>query len=241
MTRKSTIVLSSTLFLITLAIIFLWKEPLTISRSINDQKLTNFFLILAAIAVAPTLYFLASQLQEMQQSRLASVRPDIYPSDTRFSLEYYDHQIAGQEGVQPIPAKVHQTAESSLYITNIGIGAAKAISTQWIYEKEKVDQLALGKYSFFTPMANGDKTSLNLLKHGMESRIDLPLYYLICCGTALNLKSVNSGSDGKFGYKPDLSLRIDYLDIYNRPFTALFNVDVQAYSDLVIFKFGPPS
>jgi hypothetical protein len=148
--------------------------------------------------------------------------------------------MGGNEYIQPVPPRNRNPDAKGFCITNIGIGSAKAIKTEWLYDKKSVDHLADGHYSFFDKMGNGDKTFINFLRPGDEARIILPLYYLICCGTALNLKSSSSGSDGKFGYKPPLQLQIEYLDIYNKSFTSKFSVDVTAYSDLVTLNFGPP-
>jgi hypothetical protein len=224
-----------------LLVLFLWQEPLTLSRPINDQKVTNFFLILGALAVAPTLFFLGRQLQEQQLSRVANVMPDVYPSDAQFGLAYEEREMGGQRGVQPTPSIYVARVGPIFSITNIGVGAAKTIETKWIYDKGAVDELALGHYSFFGRLDDGDRSTLNILMNGERAPIALPAYFLICCGKDLNLRSGNAGSDGVFGVKPKLRFQVNYQDIYNRGFSRVFDVDVQAYGDGVMFKFGPPA
>ena len=109
-----------------LLVLFLWQEPLTLSRPINDQKVTNFFLILGALAVAPTLFFLARQLREQQRMRLASVMPDIYQSDAQFRLINHTNQIGGRWVYQPTPYIFPGQETPFFSITNIGVGPAKA-------------------------------------------------------------------------------------------------------------------
>jgi hypothetical protein len=223
-----------------LLVLFLWKEHLTTGRSITDQKLTNFFLSLGAIAAVPALFFLAGQLREMQRAALAAVRPEIYPSNATFDLIYHDVSVGGKTGEQPIPSNLYNTDNPIQTIANIGIGAAKSISAEWIYNKDEVNMLAGDQYLFFPRMGDGVHSFTSFLKANATIGIHPPLHYFTCCGKALNLKSVYSGFDGVFGLKPLLQLRISYQNIYDQTFERTFNVDVQAYNDRVLFYFSAP-
>src|SRR5579864_1456326 len=83
--------------LVSLSTLFLWKEHLSFSKSINDQKFTNFFLILGVIAAISTIFFLARQLNEQRLLRLASVLPELYPKNSRFTLIESQHEMAGKK------------------------------------------------------------------------------------------------------------------------------------------------
>ncbi len=221
----------------TFLIIFLWKEHLSFTEKINDQKVTNFILIFASTVTSISILLLWKQLEEQRLSRLNSVLPDIFPEDLTCVLSEGEHEIGGLKGIHIYPK---DSSPILVNIYNIGIGSAKEIQTQWIYNISEVDYLIKGKYSYFTPMDRGDSDYISFLKPNENRTISLPLYYILCCGPKLNLKSHRSGSDGKFGIKPNLKLKISYSDLNNRKFEKSFNVAVNAYSEDLYFKFKQP-
>lgn len=236
--RRLTFIIAA-VFVGALLVLFLWHEHLTLSRPINHQKFTNFFLIVAAVAGPAGLFLLAGQLLEQQRARIAAVMPDVNPIDAHFGLTDETREVNGRWLYQPSPS-IFVAGRGPLFsIANIGVGAAKEIETQWIYDKSAVDRLAQGHYSYFGGLDGGERATLNVLKAGESATIRLPRHYLICCGTKLNLASGQSDSDEVVGVKPALRFKIKYLDIYSQIFTRVFDVDVQAYGDSVTFKFGP--
>jgi len=220
-------------FVLILGTIFFWNEKLSIKYRINDQKITNLFLIVTGTVTSFSVLLLAKQLEEQRINRLASVLPDIYPEDFQCELIEGEHKIGGKDGIHIVPKDYNSYWIS---IDNIGIGPAKEIHTEWIYSIDQVNDLIKGTYEYFTPMKRGDSDYINFLKPEQTGKVYLPFFYILCCGPNLNLRSASSGSDGVFGIKPSLKLRTNYMDINNRAFEKIFNVDVQAFEGNLFFK-----
>jgi hypothetical protein len=66
----------------------LWKElpDLSLSKKINAEKVSSFFIAMGSLLTAVTVYLLYKQIKEQIEDRKASSRPDLYPEDQFFTL-----------------------------------------------------------------------------------------------------------------------------------------------------------
>lgn len=127
-------------FTLILTISFLWGEKIYFNSiyKINDTKFGNYFTSIGAIGTMVSLVFLFLQLKEMEKQRNESIKPDLYPLLTSFSME----EIIDENGnVHIFPKEI-----DFITIKNIGLGAAKSISLKWNYDLNEIEKIILKKY-----------------------------------------------------------------------------------------------
>src|SRR5688572_7804573 len=81
-----TIVSSFIIFVFALGMIFLRDEKLSMEKTVNIEKLTNFFVSIGSIAAPISLFFLYRQIQSIQEDRNAGIQPHLYPAITSFEV-----------------------------------------------------------------------------------------------------------------------------------------------------------
>jgi hypothetical protein len=221
--------------------LFFWNETLSNRLKINDQKISNFFTIIGSLATATSIFLLYRQIREMQEDRKASNKPDLYPEVTTY-------QMLTLSGLRPnalldiiatrTDSEDGNVNDRFLKIFNIGLGTAKEIEFEWIYNLQEVLRIIEGKY-YFNPEEIPKNSRINFLSANSHAQIDIPYTYFKCCATSLNKKEIPTSEqiDVTKSDKPRLNLKILYRDIYNHSFSKLFDVIVHANYEMVTLHF----
>lgn len=232
--------------LLVLAVLFFWKElnTLNIHEKINDQKITNYFLIIGALGTAAALWFFFRQLIEMENARSSASRPDLFPAELTYKME--EHTMLNlTTGTLPSPFAVRQDSLQSGYypnyinLHNIGLGAAKNIKCDWAYDLHAVNAIINGIYQPATE--SGFSQHFDFIPANTSIELFPPTDYLKCCGQRVNADlsdlALEEPESGRRVSKPELRLTINYQDIFNGSFNKIFAVQVNAFNDVVSLKF----
>ncbi|MHA8070898.1 hypothetical protein V7S77_03155 [Aquirufa ecclesiirivi] len=198
------IIFSIIVFFIT--VVFLWQEPtfFDIHKTINNQKIADYFTSIGSIGSVGALIFLYLQLREMKRQSMASLKPELYILSTVFeSNELYSEA-------------------NNLELYNLGRGYAKCVEVEWIYDVNGVIQEG-GNFS--SPATGIEKFKYDFVPIEGHIKIRLPQFYLTCCGG--DIISLDEEEFSKV--KPKLTLRIYYQAINDEKFTASFEAKILEY------------
>jgi len=218
---------------IVLAIPFFFNEHFQFDKTINDQKLANYFVALAAITTIVTLIFLFVQVQEMKESRRASNFPDLFVKNIHYTTTDFDDVVLNQ--ILPDFFETNSEARSNVIsIKNVGVGVAKNIECKWEYDRTKVVQLIHGIYHYELDDKD-DVQIIDFVEPNRECQLYAPLFYLNCCGKLLNQFGILAEKSNK----PSLQLVLSYNDIHPYKYTKTFNVQVSAIGNAVNLNFLP--
>jgi hypothetical protein len=224
------IILFSILFV---SVFFFWNESFSLSQKINDQKFGNFFSVIGAFATATSIFLLYRQVKEMQEDRKASNKPDLYPETTYYDIllleSFHDrelHDILLKRTTQ----EDGENFENHINIFNIGLGTAKEIEFEWLFNKSEIENLIKGKY-YYNDNEIAKNQHINFLLANNKVPIDPPYFYLKCCGIDFNKKEIPTRelADVTKSDKPKLQLKITYKDIYNHLISKSFDVIIHAH------------
>lgn len=234
------------IFATLLTIAFLWNEldGLDIHKTINSEKVGNYFTALGAVAAAISIYFLYGQLLEMRDTRKAAYQPDLYPNYSKFKVKDVVNSTIFDGGDKPV-VKVIRLEDNQpqeqfgpyIELHNIGLGAAKNISSIWKYNVDEVENLIRGIYQHYK-VTEPEKEHFDFLQTNSKTFMDIPFYFFNCCGEQLNQTYLDVIEPVNEKPKPELTLQIRYQDIQNNWFDKCFNVSVTAFTEFVDLKFS---
>lgn len=208
-------------------ILFVWNEwqGLSLSKTINSDKVAAFFTAIGSLLTAVTVFLLYKQIQEQIKDRKAASKPDLYPADQFFTL-------TPSHGLPKLSRDNKEDIVIGLInLHNIGFGAAKEIKVIWYLNKDVIAslidknfrQLYLNretefKYSFVLPN--------NLIE------IPLPLMYIA---------SLNHFKEGwSEMIWEELFLEIIYKDVHGTNYTdKKFKVFAYVGRHYALLKFIP--
>ena len=242
------------LFFILITIVFAWNEKFDISKAINHEKLSNYFVtIFTSIGTCLSVYYLYKQIQESKYDSLASAKPVIEPVDIRLFAheEVFPFQVlAGGNWDDQLPSvaliDVDKKQRGEIELKNIGNGLAQNVRTSWKYDLAVIDNCVKGIYF----PAHGeltlkkkdqiiDDSFRKFVRTSSSFFIIPPSYYCTCCGEKLNVDLSNPLNIPK-GYlhpKPKLELHISYEDIRGTKYLVKYLVKIEAQNKEVRFLF----
>lgn len=246
---------------VTLLVLFLWKEQLYISHKIDDQKITNFFVCLfTAVGTIATIFYTIKQHELAELVNRTTIKPDLYPQNYFFQM-VDDDQTLNINGIKPNLFLTHAYGFKSghkLLIKNIGVGIAKDIEIEWLYDISKVKELIEGIY-YLTP--DDKQPYIPFLNPNNETGISLPSRYLSCCGPKLFGKFKQNFFSNKETFdfnpssyyiqreleewknenfpkvRPPLVLKIKYSDVQGFEYVKNFETMVTGINNIITFSF----
>lgn len=253
-------IVAFTIAVVILMVLFLWREKIDFNFRINDQKITNFFVCaFTLIGTIATLFYTVKQYKLSELVNRTAIKPELYPTDYVFLMEDDEEPLDFGEA-----KGLYLTHASSLKpgtklsIKNIGVGIAKDIRVEWIYDVYQVEKLIKGVYHF-TP---DDKQSIiPFLNPSNEVSIALPSKYLSCCGPKLfkkfenkyfsnvedlklpfnkhTQKLVDKWKDEMFPkLRPRLKLKLSFQDSQGYAYVKEFNAQVSGIANMILLSFN---
>ncbi len=234
------------IFATLLTIAFLWLEidNLSIYKTINSEKVGNYFTALGAVAAAISIYFLYGQLLEMRDARKAAYQPDLYPSYSKFQVKDVANPTIFEDGDKPV-VKVIRLEDNQpqeqfrpyIELHNIGLGAAKNISATWKYNIDEVENLIKGLYQHYKA-TEPESEHFDFLQTNGKTFMNIPVHFFNCCGEQLNQTYLDVIDPVNEKHKPELKVQIRYQDIQNNWFEKYFSANVTAFTEFVDLKFS---
>jgi len=208
-------------------VFYVWNEfsDLSLSKKINDQKMSSFFTAISSMLTAVTVFLLYKQITELIENRKSSNRPDLYPEDQFFTMHL-------SEDFPTLKRDNNEDRLSGLIsLHNIGLGAAKEITVKWYFKKDLVAPLIKPSLEkLYTNRKTEENYSFVLPKNKID--IQLPLMYL---ASLASFKEEWSEVIWE-----DLFLEISYKDIHDYPsHSKIFSVTTYVGKLFVSFKFTP--
>lgn len=237
----------ATFSIIILTVFFVWNEPqnFSLNKTINSQKIAEYFTCLGAIATVMTLLFIYKQLIEINVDRKASVLPYLIPKETTlFTLDRKTIVVfPTAQNQDPLeisrpffynevtdPTNISKPT-ASVKVENIGKGNARLVKIHWIYDHQTIKEFVKDVYESDLTIDNiSDKEILSTIKTESGEDIRLPISYMACCGTKINKKEIK---------KPALKLRLTYNNILGDTIVDDFNVEIHSSGEWVNLKFIP--
>lgn len=221
--------------------LFLWNEiyNFNLQEKINDEKISNFFSALGAVAAAISIYFLYKQLIVMDATRRAAYHPDLYPNKVKLKVENFSHPTFGDKPEVNISRLSTYTEKNEPYVTlhNIGLGAAKNIKIEWKYDLDAVEDFIKETYSY-KKRKKTENEHLDFLQANGKIQINIPKFYFNCYGEFLNQNISRILVMQEDMKKPSLALELSYHDIQDNEFKKIFTVKVSAFEQDVNLKFN---
>lgn len=234
----------SVLIFILIVTSFLWKEPLSLTKSINSDKFGDFGTLLASLLTGITVLLLYKQINEMILDRKASSQPDLYPTATNFETNdiSVDNPMSNDKYL-PIPFfyRIENGVKSNKFSTkvslfNIGHGAAKEIKISWEYNEQDIIQIIQGKYGSGKYDRLEDRIDFAPANKNVE--INLPLHYMKACGSLCNdtIGALFLNQEQK-QLKPPLKLHLKFKDIFDNSHDRKFDVKFECFENRVNVEF----
>lgn len=205
--------------------LFLWKEfpDLSLSKKINAEKVSSFFIAIGSLLTAITIYLLYKQMKEQIEDRKAASRPRLYPERQFFALVQQ----------KPLPKLTRDEKEDvlagSIFLHNVGLGAAIEIKVNWRFQKNILAPMIEPN---FVNIYSNRPTEQNYAFIPSNKQIDIqvPLMYLA---------SLSSFKDGwSEMIWEELFLEITYKDIHNFAYSNKFKVVTYVGALYVLFTFS---
>ena len=158
---------------ILLLVLFLWQELPELSplKKINAEKVSSFFTAIGSLLTALTVFLLYKQIKEQIEDRKASSKPDLYPADKLFKMEYDKtmHRLTRDGKAEGLSGLIS--------IHNIGFGAAKEITINWRLNSEVLSKLVDGGLKEFYKGSEVDD-SFSFVSANNQIEAQLPLLYM---------------------------------------------------------------
>lgn len=251
--QKKIIFTVSTLLFLALILLFFWCEDLKTNQRINSEKISHFASIIGSFATLITVYLLYKQVKEMIDGRNSAYRPVLYIDKNQFltkDLPNPDFKkiLRLEENKFPVVGfyKVIQLGDEqkllpfflTINIKNIGLGVARNIEIQWVYDIEEVKKCLVG---FYDEEQNYPKVdSIDFISVNDSYEIFLPYGYMQLYGQKLNTKLIDiiSNSESNEDKKPSICLIVRYKNIYEKSYESTFNINIHAVDDEISITFN---
>ncbi len=211
---------------ILLLVLFLWQElpELSTLKKINAEKVSSFFTAIGSLLTALTVFLLYKQIKEQIEDRKASSKPDLYPANQFFRMEYdktmprltRDGKAEGLSGL--------------ISIHNIGFGAAKEITINWRLNSDVLSKLVDGGLREFYKGSEVDD-SFSFVSANNQIEAQLPLLYMA------SLSSFQPGWTQMIW--EELYMEISYKDIHDFQYSPkIFKITVHVDTHFASFRFS---
>jgi hypothetical protein len=199
-------------------ILFIWNEwaDLSIHKKINADKVSAFFTALGSLLTAVTVFLLYKQIKEQVEDRKAASRPDLYPTETSFTVKEWIWE--GDPNIT-YPLFIDKTINNSdghnpkLQLHNIGLGAAKEIKVTWHFKDDEVKkEIADIYHNPWTEYLTSSQYGFIIANNSIS--IFLPKQFLYSFG---KLAKRNDETKNRF-----LALELTYKDISGHSYLKYF-------------------
>lgn len=172
-------------FIITV-IAFFWNEKLDTNKLIDSGKLADFFTIIGAFATFATVLLLYRQVEEMVNGRNAAYQPELFFHDkTVYTKDIPNTNHMPQKGVPRPPHIVGFNADKDapefysnivIELCNIGLGTAKKVNIQWVYNEQDVIEYIEDKYD--SEQDYYKETRIDFVKINDNAELYLPYAFM---------------------------------------------------------------
>jgi hypothetical protein len=203
--------------------------------------MTDFFLIISSIAIVISMFLIYFLFRGMQNDKKSANRPDIYPMKTTFTMTEFTFADNRLPFVLPVrvkqKAKDKNTSPSYIELINIGMGAAKQIKIEWIFEVNIIEELIRGIYDS-NKKNFSNKEEIDFISPKDTIEIESPIYYFNKYGPKLK-KAIEfeKESANELNENPLLKFKISYKDIYNQTYTKIFATTIESVGSKVTLNF----
>lgn len=222
--------------------IFLYNEKFNKDLPFDAGKFGTIVAILGVILNSLTIYLLYLQIQEMAEGRKSANQPDLYASSLKLeSFDIPNFNYLTPDNFLPLPifkTQIEGEAKFGLAkLNNIGLGAAKAIKVEWIFDSKKVDMVLIGKYNSINYNEIPKIDYYDFISPNSFIEISLPPHYLMMFGESCNPYLFENNEANK--QKPQLEMSLEYSDIYgNKYFKKYIKVSVEGRGKEVFISFS---
>lgn len=221
--------------LLLLTVAFLWGEcgDISFDLKINDDKVDHYFTSFAALTGTFAIIFIYLQYVQSIQSN----KPNLLIKNDEFELT--DSAPTMLSNGLPFMGMItvnKNVIVPYLEVYNIGLGNAKDVKLNWVYDKQAVIQAISNTY-YYDADFEPEKQSIQFIPKDSSQKISLPNKYLICCGIRLNGTELEARL-GQVGTKPKLQLRITFKDIADKEYSNLIDVIVMARYNRLELNFN---
>ena len=235
MKKQSPYILVIITFIITV-IAFFWNEKLDTNKLIDSGKLADFFTIIGAFATLATVQLLYGQVEEMVNGRNVAYQPELFFHDkTVYTKDIPNTNHMPQKGVPRPPHIVGFNADKDapefysnivIELCNIGLGTAKKVNIQWVYNEQDVIEYIEDKYD--SEQDYYKETRIDFVKINDNAELYLPYAFMQLFGM-------------KFSYiekpKPKLQILLSYQNIFGKDYQNTFDVKFTQESDKIYIRF----
>jgi len=231
---------------IILVITFLWKEKPDINRLIDSGKLADFFTIIGAFATSITVYLLYKQVEEMVNGRNAAYQPELFFHDkTVYTKDIPNSNFNPQKGViRPthIVGFNDDKNASAFYsnivieLHNIGLGTAKKVNIQWLYDEQEVKKYIGNMYD--SEQRYDKETTIDFVQIDSKAELCLPYGFMQLYG----LQLVSPMQFNEESEKPKLKISLSYQNIFGKDYNTedgknTFEVKFIQETDKIFIRF----
>lgn len=202
-------------------IFFLWEEltNLHTSEKINHDKFSSFFTSIGALLTAYSLVLIYLQLKESKKQNDFATQPALFIERKSYTLKEEPDNAIVNGFVNVVPPDNTIKDNWGIKIINIGKGTALKIAAEWIYDINKINKLTETHYRQVGIMKKNFYK--DYLRPDEELFIGLPYDYINLFGKKLH-PTHNNSEMLDFSEKPDLSVKIKYIDIEHKPYSKQF-------------------
>ena len=212
-------------FILLIFILYLWNEfpDLSLSKKINAEKVSSFFIAISSLLTAVTVFLIYNQILEQIENRKAASKPVLYPEDQFFSIE-------DNTGFAKLKREnKNESLIGLISLHNIGLGAAKEISVKWHFNESLLKPLIVQALQEIYSNKNIDK-KYSFISANKQIEVQLPLMYLA------SLSAFKKGWTETIW--EELYLEIIYKDIHDFTYPSIiFEVIAYVNSTHVLLKF----
>jgi hypothetical protein len=216
------------IFIVALGIAFIWNEKLDTNKLIDSGKLADFFTIIGAFATSITVYLLYKQVEEMVNGRNAAYQPELFFHDKTVYTKDIPNTNMPKKGVPRPPHIVGFNTDKDapefysnivIELCNIGLGTAKKVNIQWLYDEQDVKEYIEDKYD--SEQDYYKETRIDFVKINDNAELYLPYAFMQLYGMKLAPKFPNTEQQPE---KPKLQIRLSYQNIFGKDYQNFFDV-----------------
>ena len=224
-------------------------EGLNIRQRINSEKISHFFSIIGTFVTSFTVYLLYRQVNEMIVGRNLAYQPILYINKNEFLTEdnsNYDYTKTMNGKVQTVNAQFYKlypcgdvelVPRPTVSVKNIGLGVARNIEIQWMYDSEEVKSYIKDSYDE-NDLSFEYEENIDFISVNESTDVYLPYAYMQLYGTKLNQDTVELADKGeKENDKPSICLKITYKNIYGKKYMSSFGVNIKAVENKIKISF----
>jgi hypothetical protein len=222
------------ILVLALSTLFFWNEiaHFSLDAKINDSKITNFFVALAAIFTIASVLILYKEYY----SKILERQPLIMVESLTFFTHDEGPDRYGNFRIRKFYSgydKKEELYSPSITLKNIGFGAALELKISWLYDEKQVKNFIQPYYNEFGQPIKHD--SILFIAKDSAEKIKIPGYYLTSLGSALHEDSLDYEASNP-PKRPNLALIVVYKDIFDKVHQRKFFFDISAFAGTVHIK-----